>query len=47
MKSYKCTYNNGPDDDNDYNENDWMDACSHNELSCEDGDDDHWNGDRG
>ena len=32
-------YDNGPED--------WSDLCDHDELSCEDGDDDHWNGDLG
>ena len=31
----------------DYDENAWMDACTPDELSCEDGDDDHWDGDIG
>ena len=47
MKNYNCSCNCALDDDDNYDENDWMDACDHDELSCEDGDDDHWNGDLG
>ena len=28
-------------------DDDWTDACTPDELSCEDGDNDHWNGDIG
>ena len=50
MTNYTCNY--GPDEEDkdekdDYDENAWMDACDPDELSCEDGDDDHWNGDLG
>ena len=44
MKNDKFTCNCGPDEED---ENAWMDACTHDELYCEDGDDDHWNGDLG
>ena len=45
MKIYKCSCNLGPDDDDrDY---DWTDGCSSDELSCEDGDNYHWNSDLG
>ena len=29
------------------NDDNWYDACSADELSCEDGDNDHWDGDIG
>ena len=33
--------------DNYTEEEPWYDACTDDELSCEDGDNDHWNGDIG
>ena len=47
MKNDKYPFNYNPDDDDDYNENAWQDACDREELATEDGDDDHWNGDLG
>ena len=44
MKDNKCSCDCGPDEEK---ENAWMDACTPDELSCEDDDDCHWNGDIG